>query len=242
MIGLSLNCRGLGNPQTVNELHELVRKKGPNIVFLMETRLEVRSLEWLRLRLRMKGCMGVDRHGLGGGLALLWDSSVDVHIQHYSDHHISANVVQADGIQWRITGFYGHPETSLRHRSWSLLRHLRGPSGVPWMVMGDFNEIMRIDEMVGQADRNTTQMALFREALLDCELIDMGFTGSALTWSNNREQTALVRARLDRVVANSGWMSLFPMAVISHLVVACSDHMGLLFNTMGSSEVQRVDR
>jgi hypothetical protein len=71
MIGLSLNCRGLGNPQTVNELHELVKRKGPNIVFLMETRLPVRSLEWLRLRLRMKGCMGVERRGLGGGLALL---------------------------------------------------------------------------------------------------------------------------------------------------------------------------
>jgi hypothetical protein len=106
---------------------------------------------------------------LGGGLVLLWDSSVDVHIQNYSDHHINANVVQADGIQWRITSFYGHPETSLRHRSWSLLWHLRALSEVPWMVMGDFNEIMRIDEMVRQVDGNATQMALFREALLDYE-------------------------------------------------------------------------
>uniref|UniRef100_A0A2N9ENE1 Endonuclease/exonuclease/phosphatase domain-containing protein n=1 Tax=Fagus sylvatica TaxID=28930 RepID=A0A2N9ENE1_FAGSY len=75
---LSLNCRGLGNPETVRDLHDVVRKEGPNIVFLMETRLPVRSLEFIRIRLRMQGCFGVDRHGYGGGLALLWDSSVTV--------------------------------------------------------------------------------------------------------------------------------------------------------------------
>ena len=110
------------------------------------------------------------------------------------------------------------------------------------MVMGDFNKITRIDEMVRQVDRNATQMALFREALLDCELNDLGFTGSALTWSNNRDQNALVRARLDRVVVDSGWMRLFPLAIISHLVVAYSDHMGLLVDTNGSSGVQRGER
>ena len=51
---LSLNCRGLGNPRTVYELHNLVRREDPKVVFLMETRLEVRNIEWLRVRLAMK--------------------------------------------------------------------------------------------------------------------------------------------------------------------------------------------
>jgi hypothetical protein len=123
-----------------------------------------------------------------------------------------------------------------------MLRQLRALSDDPWMVMGDFNEITRLEEMVGRIDRNATQMALFRETLLDCELSDLGFTGSALTWSNNREQNALVRARLDRVVANSGWRSLFPLVVVSHLAVACSDHMGLLVDTNENAGVQRVVR
>ena len=98
MKALSLNCHGLGNPQTVNELHDLVKQKGPNVVFLMETRLSVRSLEWLRVRFRMQGCMGVERSGQGGGLALFWDSSVKVHVQSYSDYHINAEVIQIDGL------------------------------------------------------------------------------------------------------------------------------------------------
>ncbi len=104
----SLNCCGLGNPETVRELHMFVRKEDPDIVFLMETRLEVRCLEFLRVRLGMYGCFGVNRNGYGGGLALFWKSSVAVHIQSFSNHHIDADVVMIDGIKWRITGFYGH--------------------------------------------------------------------------------------------------------------------------------------
>lgn len=110
------------------------------------------------------------------------------------------------------------------------------------MVLGDFNEITRLDEQVGQVDKNAAQMSSFREALLDCDLLDLGFSGPVCTWSNNRGHTALVRARLDRAVASAEWMSLFPMATFSHLAVACSDHMGLLLNTNGNSGEQRVDR
>jgi hypothetical protein len=76
----SLNCRGLGNPETVNELHAIVRKEDSSIMFLMETRLKLRSLEFLRVRLDMHGCFGVERHGYGGGLALLWSAPLALHI------------------------------------------------------------------------------------------------------------------------------------------------------------------
>ena len=51
----SLNCRGLGNPKIVSELHRIVRKEDPSIVFLMETRLESQNLEFLRVRLGNAG-------------------------------------------------------------------------------------------------------------------------------------------------------------------------------------------
>jgi hypothetical protein len=77
---ISWNCRGLGNQETDRDLHDLVRKEGPKIVFLMETRLPVCCLESIRVRLGMKGCFKVDCHGYGGGLALLWEEDVSVNI------------------------------------------------------------------------------------------------------------------------------------------------------------------
>ncbi len=64
------------------------------------------------------------RNGYGGGLAILWDSCVSLNIRNFLQHHIDADVIQQNGIQWRITGFYGYPEVALHYRSWDLLRSL----------------------------------------------------------------------------------------------------------------------
>ena len=77
-------------------------------------------------------------------------------------------------------------------------------------------------------DRNLAQMATFREALADCFLQDLGYHGAAFMWSNRRLSGELVWVRLDRCVANADWVSLFPNSRVNHVVVAVSDHMGLL--------------
>ena len=163
------------------------------LVFLMETRLPVWKLEFLRVKLGMCGCFGVDKTRFGGGLALFWDANVSLHIQSYSSYQIDAHVFQEDDVAWWFTGFYGHPETALRYRSWSLLRRLHGLIDKPWLLLGDFNEIVALEEKFGREDRSFRQMTGFREALSDCSLTDLGFVGPEFTWSNNRKDDDLVR-------------------------------------------------
>ena len=97
-------------------------------------------------------------------------------------------------------------------------------------MLGDFHKITALNEQWGRIDRNLTQMAVFREAFSDCFLQDLGFHGAAFTWSNRRLSSELVRVRLDRCVANAEWISLFSNAWVQHVVVAASDHMGLLIS------------
>ena len=87
---LSLNCHGLGNPQTVRELHALVKQEGPTLVFLLETRLEVKNLDPLRIKLGFHGVVGVDRTGTGGGLVLMWKEGWQVSVHSSSVAHIDA--------------------------------------------------------------------------------------------------------------------------------------------------------
>jgi hypothetical protein len=45
-------------------------------------------------------------------------------------------------------------------------------------VLGDFNEIISLEEKWGGGDRNFNQMNAFREVLLDCSLQDLGYIGA----------------------------------------------------------------
>ena len=89
---------------------------------------------------------------------------------------------------------------AFRARSWSLLRRLHEFNDWLWMLLGDFNEIVALEEKYGCEDRSLRQMAGFQEALTDCSLMDLGFLGSEFTWTNNCEDEALFRVRLDRGV------------------------------------------
>lgn len=82
---------------------------------------------------------------------------------------------------WRATGFYGQLHARKRHISWELLRTLKNQSLLPWVVFGDFNEIIHQEEKLGWLERDADQMRIFRECLNLCGLIDLGFMGQRFT-------------------------------------------------------------
>ena len=96
--------------------------------------------------------------------------------------------------------------------------------------MGDFNELVRIEEKQGRHHRSERQMQLFRDALDDCRFMDLGFTGPQFTWTNNRAGD-MTWERLDRVVATPEWVSLFPSVRVHHLDCRWSDHKPLWIGT-----------
>lgn len=71
-------------------------------------------------------------------------------------------------------------------------------------------------------------MSIFRDALADCDLTDLGFVGLPYTYDNGREAAANVKVRLDRAVADTGWRDLFGDAKLHHVVSSRSDHYPLL--------------
>lgn len=50
---------------------------------------------------------------------------------------------------WRLVGFYGHPVVSKRKCTSQLLKYLKSKCILPWVCMGDFNEIVCDAERVG---------------------------------------------------------------------------------------------
>ena len=64
---LCWNCRGLGNPQTDQELSDLIRAQDPLVVFLAKTWLDKARLEEIKVQYKFKGLIEVSRISQGGG-------------------------------------------------------------------------------------------------------------------------------------------------------------------------------
>ena len=184
MSAISWNCRRLGNPLTVNALQKVVLEKDPKLVFLMETKFVVSEMDGIKRNLERQQGLVVPSIKRAGGLALLWRNTLQVDIQTYSPRHINAIVSEEQGTKkWCFTGFYGHSETGQREESWKLLENLSHRSDLPWICMGDYNEIMHAKEKEGGGVRPEGQMRKFREVVNRCQLKDLGYMGLDFTWS-----------------------------------------------------------
>ena len=139
-------------------------------------------------------------------------------------------------LRWQFTGFYGHLVAYRRRESWALLDKLHSLTDLPWLLMGDFNEILSSDERLGELVGSQRNMYEFGEVLNKCGLVDLGYRGYPFTWENCRDAEANVQKRLDRAVTSVAWMSLFTLCTIDHLPTSYSDHVPILLRTdLGSS-------
>ena len=144
-----------------------------------------------------------------------------------SKSHIDVIVTEKDGVSWRLTGIYGHIEKLKRIETWNLMRLLHQQVTLPWICIGDFNEILLANEKQGGEPRSEWQMVNFREVLDNCRLRDMGFKGARFIWCNRKDEQDRVYVRLDRRVANQEWYDLFPHFDVHHLRFSNSDHMAI---------------
>lgn len=162
--------------------------------------------------------------GRSGGLLLLWKEEINIHRQGVTKNYI--DVIIEEGVGWRFTGIYGEPEWNQKGRTWNAIRSIKGDLTVPWLLMGDFNEILYNSEKQGGRPRTQRQLQAFHDVLSECELQDMGFTGDLYTW-----QRGQIRERLDRAVANIQWSNMFPQSAVINSEMTRSDHRPIVMDT-----------
>ena len=222
---IAWNYRGMGSTLAVRTLTDEVRTREPLLVFLVETKARVSRIRGIQAKLNYTQGIVVPSDGRSGGLALLWKEGADVSFKSCSNAHIDVVVRESPSSPpWRATGFYGQPRSEKRYISWQLLEALRDQCKMPWIVFGNFNEIVYSHEKSEGLARDGKQMANFRDCLDRCGLFDLGFVGQRFTWCNGRHGDQRTKLRLDRMVANEDWLRLHPEANVHHFSMSISDH------------------
>ena len=102
---------------------------------------------------------------------------------------------------------------------------------LPWVLIGDFNDMISEDKKLGVLPVNRSRISAFRNCIDKCGLIDLGFHGPRFTWTNKSPvwQT-IIKEWLDRGLGNADWLMLFPSAEILHLPRIKFDHCLILLN------------
>ena len=139
---LGWNCRGMLSNTAVRELLDLQKRTRADLIFLSESHLNNCKADELRRVLGFDSMFVVESDGKAGGLALFYHESNKIELNYVSPHFIDIVFMYENVVQWRFTGFYGHPKWNERHLSWDDIRNLHSKSNHPCVVLGFFNEIL----------------------------------------------------------------------------------------------------
>ncbi|KAJ8771638.1 hypothetical protein K2173_026815 [Erythroxylum novogranatense] len=149
---------------------------------------------------------------------------------------VSVHIVMADGNSWILSAVYASTTPSLRDQMWDDLQERFAGRNLPWLVIGDFNDVLSREEKQGGCFY-ANRAAKFSEHLQGCQLVDLGFVGQKFTWV--RRSSPRIVEHLDRAIATVEWRILFPEVVISHLPRIYSDHNPILAQSGGLEDAGR---
>uniref|UniRef100_A0A803P8Y0 Reverse transcriptase domain-containing protein n=1 Tax=Cannabis sativa TaxID=3483 RepID=A0A803P8Y0_CANSA len=234
---LSWNARGIGSERAFRNLSRLVSSCKPDILFVMESRLVKNAVDNLRIKLKFDSGLEVPRIGRGGGLLLLWNNDVTLTLLSQSISHFDCYVsFPVDNKFFHLTCFYGSPFVAQRPHTWRILNRIgdNNPTD-PWLIIGDFNAFLSLDDKQGgNPDRGPSMD--FRRLLDSFNLAPIDLKGPLLTWNNHVPAPKNIQQRIDWCIVNPVWTNLFPDALLSHLGFFGSDHRALELNTEGTSK------
>ncbi|KAK7282470.1 hypothetical protein RIF29_11279 [Crotalaria pallida] len=137
--------------------------------------------------------------------------------------------------EYHATFLYGFPSAHEKRRTWDLVRLLKGNAEVPWVLMGDFNQILGPEDKVGGAGIDFQGVQVAQTCLQECELHEIPFIGNRFTWCNRQKHPNTIEERLDRACANQQWRDLWRFSIINSLPRYRSDHNPIMLEASMTS-------
>jgi hypothetical protein len=142
----------------------------------------------------------------------MWQSEIHVQPICACPNYIDVRIVEEVDKEWRFTGLYGEFKWAEKYKTWDRIKSIKQNNTLPWLIMGDLNEIMYEHEKEGGRVRPQRFMQDFRDTLDVFDLEHIGFVGDPFTWHRGA-----MRERLDRGLANSEWIQMQSNAALLHL-------------------------
>ncbi|XP_021979684.1 uncharacterized protein LOC110875791 [Helianthus annuus] len=94
----------------------------------------------------------------------------------------------------------------------------------PWVILGDFNSALNLDDKSMGASNISPGMREFQECVLDIEVFDINSSGMHFTWNQKPKEGVGLLKKIDRIMGNTPFVDIFPNSVAFFHPNRLSDH------------------
>ena len=225
---VSWNVRGLNSQGQYRMIKNMIQKEKPQLLFLQETKCNSQMLGTILSKAwPSSSSVAVDASRASGGLAIAWDT----HSMALSNFHAAHNLIHATfhligtNIHGHLSNVYFPQEKTSKIVLLNTLAHLNSNRSHPlWIVGGDFNMILRMDEKTGGRSRLELESNHFKNFINNNWLIDIPFSNGIFTWNNRRVGGQKISSKLHRFLISDNAIhmggditsSIFPFAGSNH--------------------------
>ncbi|XP_059310873.1 uncharacterized protein LOC132062291 [Lycium ferocissimum] len=114
---------------------------------------------------------------------------------------------------------YGLHTIEDRKAMWQKPEQLEPLIQIPWLVMGDFNAILKGEDRLHGNQVMDVETRDFDQCLLNTELTEMRSIGRYFTWTNSHDLS-----KIDRELVSAKWLTTWPQLVVTVMDPQFSDH------------------
>ncbi|GKV38004.1 hypothetical protein SLEP1_g45962 [Rubroshorea leprosula] len=222
--------KDMATPTTRNqrEIHELVNKHRPEVLFLQETKVENVDKSYCRRLWDSDDMDWVAKSSLGasGGLIIIWNRAVLKKVSVFEgEGYIGIQGLWgADALPCFLCNVYSPCDLERKRSVWRELEQMFRKNRGCWCLGGDFNAIRSLQERKGGKSARR-EVKEFEQFIVNNSLTDLPLLGRKYTWYQPNGQCM---SRLDRFLFNDDWMTKWPDLKQWGLARSLSDHCPIL--------------
>ncbi|XP_074300977.1 uncharacterized protein LOC141632320 [Silene latifolia] len=236
----SWNIRGFNCPLKYSEVKDYLGVNKIDIMALLETRVkEHKASKIIRKKFSNWNVVCNYSHHYNGRIWVFFNpSTVTMLSKTVADQLIHFKVHHHESCStFHLSIVYGCNDPLDRNRLWSSL--VAASTAEPWLVLCDFNVVRTTSEKLSNTPPVLQDMLDFNDCLSSCHLDDLTCTRVDMTWTNKQDSMTRVWSKLDRVLANPGFISSFPNAFGHFQEPGISDHSPVLVQVSHDKKVAK---
>ncbi|XP_021979867.1 uncharacterized protein LOC110875989 [Helianthus annuus] len=163
----------------------------------------------------------------GTRIILGWNAdNLDVMVLFQTDQIIHTQIFFKASKKVLFCSFvYAENKYQNRRMLWNdLCKHKVFCHDKPWVVMGDFNSALNLEDSLYGSSKQSIGMREFDECVHQAELIDISAHGLQYTWNQKPKSGAGLLKKIDRIMGNVTFLDHYPSAYAMFHPFRVSDH------------------